>query len=155
MHGQGKDKYDNVRVGLNSRLDTLQAVVLLNKLKIFDEELILRQKIADYYSDTLSNYLTVPDIKKSNNSAWAQYSVLTKSCQERSALIEYLNRKSIPTAIYYKKLFSDLDIYKSSNQLSFRISKKISDSIFSLPIHPYLTQEELEKITNTIINFYK
>ena len=80
----GIDKYDNVRIGLNSRLDTLQAVVLLNKLNIFDQEIILRNEIADYYSKKLSNYLTVPFIENSHKSVWAQYSLLAKSEKERN-----------------------------------------------------------------------
>ena len=155
MHGQGKDKYDNVRIGLNSRLDTIQAVVLLNKLKIFDNELFLREKVANYYSDVLSDYLITPSIERGNRSAWAQYSILAKSEKERNGLIKHLNEKSIPTAIYYKKIFSDLDMYKKNQYSPFSISKKISNTIFSLPMHPYLEDGELEKITKSIIRFFK
>ena len=154
VHGQGEDKYDNVRIGLNSRLDALQAVVLLNKLKIFDEELISRQKVADYYSDALSKYLKIPYINKFNKSAWAQYSMLANSNEDRNGLIEHLNNNDIPTAIYYKKLFSDLEIYKNVSNSFFPISKKCSNCILSIPMHPYLNDNDLENIAQTIKGFY-
>ena len=154
VHGQGEDKYDNVRIGLNSRLDALQAVVLLNKLKIFDEELISRQKVADYYSEALSKYLKIPHINKFNKSAWAQYSMLANSNEDRNGLIEHLNNNDIPTAIYYKKLFSDLDIYKNVSNSFFPISEKCSNCILSIPMHPYLNDNDLENIAQTIKGFY-
>tara|TARA_Y100001970_G_scaffold214689_1_gene262548 strand:- start:714 stop:1694 length:981 start_codon:yes stop_codon:yes gene_type:complete len=155
MHGQGKDKYDNVRVGLNSRLDTLQAVVLLNKLEIFDNELILREKIANFYSKNLKKYLKIPILEKSNKSAWAQYSLIANSEIERDLLIKHLANSNIPTAIYYKKIFSDLDIYKNIIDSKFPVSGKISKRIFSIPMHPYLTKNNLEEITNSISSFFK
>lgn len=155
VHGQGKDKYDNVRIGLNSRLDAIQAIVLLNKLKIFDKELVLRQKISQYYSNALSKYLSVPYIRESNNSSWAQYSLLAESKEKRDDLIAYLNGNNIPTAVYYKKLFSDLDIYKEISKKSYPVSKYTSECIFSIPMHPYLKESELDKIINLISDFYK
>ncbi len=155
MHGQGKDKYDNVRVGLNSRLDTIQAVVLLNKLKIFDNELSLRNKVADFYSTNLSQYLKVPFIDSLNKSAWAQYSLIANSETERDLLIKHLANSNIPTAVYYKKIFSDLDMYKNINDSNFPISRKISKRIFSIPMHPYLNKEQLEIIVTKIINYFK
>jgi len=155
MHGQGKDKYDNIRVGLNSRLDTIQAAVLLNKLKIFDNELDLRNKVADFYSKNLSNYLKVPFIRNSNKSAWAQYSLLVDSENERDLLIKHLTKNNIPTAIYYKKIFSDLELYKEKNDSNFSVSKKTSKTIFSIPMHPYLNEKELNLVIRTIISFFK
>ena len=154
VHGQGTDKYDNVRVGLNSRLDTLQAGVLLNKLKIFNEELIKRQKIANYYSKELEEYLKVPYIEKNNKSSWAQYSLLADSKKDRDDLVDHLNKNNIPTAIFYKKIFSELKIYKGNNLLAYDISKMISEQIFSIPMHPYLQNKELEKIVSTIKSFF-
>ena len=155
MHGQGKDKYDNIRIGLNSRLDTLQAVVLLNKLEIFDNELILRNKIAEFYSKNLKEFLKTPFVKNSNKSAWAQYSLITKDEKERDLLIKHLTNHNIPVAIYYKKIFSELDIYKKISDNKFHISKKISKSIFSIPMHPYLSNIELDKIIESINSFYR
>ncbi len=155
MHGQGKDKYDNIRVGLNSRLDTIQATVLLNKLKIFDDELVMRDKIASFYSENLNKNLIVPYISELDKSAWAQYSLITKNKNERNLLIDYLNKNNIPTAVYYKKIFSDLVLYKDKIKKAFPVSKKISKTILSIPMHPYLSKIELAKIVNTINEFYQ
>ena len=155
MHGQGKDKYDNIRIGLNSRLDTLQAVVLLNKLDIFDNELILRNKIAEFYSNNLKEYLSIPFVDVLNKSAWAQYSLVAANSNQREKLLNHLARKGIPTAIYYKKIFSKLDIYKKNVDDKFPISEKCSNQIFSIPMHPYLSDNELNFIVSEIIKFYK
>ncbi len=155
MHGQGKDKYDNVRIGLNSRLDTLQAVVLLNKLKIFDNELILRNKIAGFYSKKLKKYLSVPYMENLNKSAWAQYSLLVKDEKERDLLIKHLENNNIPVVIYYRKIFSELDMYRNTIDNEFHTSQKISKTIFSIPMYPYLSNNELNKIVKSISSFYK
>ena len=155
MHGQGKDKYDNIRIGLNSRLDTLQAVVLLNKLEIFDNELILRNKIAEFYSNNLKKYLNIPFVENLNKSAWAQYSILVTNSSQREKLLQHLSSNGIPTAIYYKKIFSKLNIYKNYNNYKFPVSEKCSNQIFSIPMHPYLSEDESSFIVNEIIKFYK
>tara|TARA_B110000438_G_scaffold241463_1_gene240586 strand:+ start:513 stop:1637 length:1125 start_codon:yes stop_codon:yes gene_type:complete len=154
VHGQGKDKYDNIRIGLNSRLDTIQATVLLNKLEIFDEEINLRNKIAQKYSEKLKNYLSIPFIDSGNVSSWAQFSLLCKDIN-RNLLINYLNSNNIPTAIFYKQIFSDLEIYKNHQYNdSFPISSKVSKLIFSIPMHPYLNNKDQQKVINTIIRFF-
>ena len=154
VHGKGKDKYDNIRVGLNSRLDTIQASVLLNKLNIFDDELIQRNKIADSYNQKLNEHLITPYVSEENISSWAQYSLLAKSSDERDRLMQYLKNKGIPTAIYYKKLFSDLEIYRDNICSKFPVSAKISDRIFSIPMHPYLEDNDINKITNSIKEYF-
>ncbi len=154
VHGKGKDKYDNIRVGLNSRLDTIQASVLLNKLNIFDDELIQRNKIADSYNQKLNEHLITPYVSEENISSWAQYSLLAKSSDERDRLMQYLKNKGIPTAIYYKKLFSDLEIYRDNICSKFPVSAKISDRIFSIPMHPYLEDNDINQITNSIKEYF-
>ena len=154
VHGQGIDKYDNIRVGLNSRLDTIQAAVLLNKLKIFDSELDLRNDIANYYSENLNNNLTIPIVRKNNISSWAQYSVLASDKIERKELMEHLNKQNIPAVIYYRKPFSELDIYKDINNQFFPVSKDCSERIFSIPMYPYLSNENQNIVINKIENFY-
>ena len=155
MHGQGKDKYDNIRIGLNSRLDTLQAVVLLNKLEIFDEELISRNESADYYSEKLSRYLVTPFIENNYISAWAQYSLLTQNENERDLLVKYLKENKIPSAIYYKKIFSELELYENLKHSPCPVSSNISKRILSIPMHPYLSRSDSEEVINTIIKFFK
>ena len=151
VHGQGYDKYDNIRIGLNSRLDTIQAVVLLNKLKIFDSEIISRNKIADKYNDGLSNVLKTPYICHDYISSWAQYSLLCENEIKRTKLIKKMNDADIPTAIYYNKPFNQLDLYKDACNKSYPISSNHSLSIFSIPMHPYLEDHEIDKIINTIV----
>ena len=153
VHGQGTNKYDNIRIGLNSRLDTIQASVLLNKLTIFDDELLSRQKISSYYSNSLENLLETPYISDENFSSWAQYSLLASDENSRDEIVELLNKNDIPTAIYYKNIFSKMSLYNCSK--SFPISEKISKRIFSIPMHPYLTKSEMDKIIDLIIKYFK
>lgn len=153
VHGQGIDKYDNVRIGLNSRLDTMQAAILLNKLSIFDKEIVKRNKVASFYMKNLEDILDTPFIKNGNISSWAQFSVLAKDANHRCKFIKYLNSKGIPTAIFYKKLFSDLDMYKKLNNSSFGVSRDISNRIFSIPIHPYLDSKQLEFVVQSMRAF--
>ena len=150
VHGEGKDKYDNVRIGLNSRLDTLQAVVLLKKLEIFDEELELRNQLADYYNDNLKEYVEIPHIEKDNISSWAQYSIRVE--EDRKRLIKILNDNNVPTAIFYEKPFNSLDIYKNLSSNNYNISEQTSNTIFSIPMHPYLSRSDQNKIISIIKN---
>jgi len=154
VHGQGADKYDNVRIGLNSRLDTIQAAVLLNKLRIFDEELILRNKVAMTYNDRLSNYIVTPNILDDYKSSWAQYSLIMDSEKDRDTIINVLNANDIPTAIFYKTPFNENKLYKDESNF-FCISNKISKRIFSIPIHPYLSDKDIDNITSTIIRYFE
>ena len=154
VHGQGIDKYDNIRVGLNSRLDTIQAAILLNKLKIFDSELDLRNKVANYYSENLSNPLITPVVRKNNISSWAQYSVLVNDGEERKALMKCLNDSNIPAVIYYRKPFNELDIYKNESSDVYPVSKECSLRIFSIPMYPYLSKKNQKIIIKTIKDFY-
>ena len=148
VHGQGADKYTNVRVGINGRMDSLQAAVLLAKMKIFPEEIELRQEVAARYSRMLAGTVKVQKILKGNVSAWAQYSVLHP---RRGDLIKKLRANDIPTAIYYpiplhlQEAFSHLG-YREND---FPVAEKIAGEIFSLPMHPYLdvnVQEFIAKI---------
>ena len=154
VHGQGKSKYDNVRIGLNSRLDTIQAAVLLNKLNIFDQELTLRNKIAQYYNDNLKDYVQTPYIKKNHVSSWAQYSILINNTIEREEIIKSLDKADIPTAIFYKKPFNKLDIYGQIIDGDYPVSDILSKRILSLPMHPYLTIEEMDKVISVIKGYY-
>ena len=149
VHGKGTDKYDNIRVGLNGRLDTLQAAILLAKLEIFDEEIELRQEVARGYSTGLKDFVTVPFVREGNISVWAQYSILHP---RRDALIEKLKEKGIPTAIYYplplhlQEAFLHLG-YQTGD---FPVAEKTAGQIFSLPMHPYLPKEDRDKIVEII-----
>ncbi len=153
VHGSGVDKYSNDRIGINGRLDSIQAAVLLEKLNIFDEELEARQRIADFYSNKLQNRLNVPKVSEHYSSAWAQYSVLAASFEEREQLMQALQKEGIPSMIYYKiplhlqKAYSSLG-YKAGD---FPVSEDLSSRIFALPMHPYLKEEEIERICSVLL----
>jgi dTDP-4-amino-4,6-dideoxygalactose transaminase len=149
VHGQGTDKYDNVRIGINGRIDTIQCAVLLAKFEIFNEEISLRQDAANRYSEGLKDSVKVPFVKKDNISAWAQYSIMHP---DRDKIISKLNENKIPTAVYYPK---PLHIQTAFSHLGhkagdFKVSEEISNKIFSLPMHPYLKKEDQDRIIETI-----
>jgi len=152
VHGQGKDKYNNICTGLNARLDTLQAAILLPKLKIFSQEIVARQKNAQNYTDALADLqdkIATPFVPAGYKSVWAQYSVLT---DKREAIMGALKREGIPTAIYYpvplhlQTTFSSLQ-YKTGD---FPVAESVCKQIFSLPMHPYLEDDIVKRITKTI-----
>ena len=150
VHGKGGDKYDNVRIGINGRLDTLQAAILLAKFEIFPEEIELRQTVAHRYMSLLTpnTSLLTPNIPKGYASAWAQYSLLARDEEHRTALLKILQTNKIPSAIYYPKplhmqtAFSHLG-YKKGD---FPVSEDCANRVFSLPMHPYLTEKDQEEI---------
>ena len=148
VHGQGSDKYENVRIGINGRLDTLQAAILLAKFAIFPEEIDLRQEVFRRYNGLLSGSVTTPEIPEGCKSAWAQYSILARNSAERSDLMAKLKEAGIPTAIYYPKplhrqtAFSGLG-YKEGD---FPVSEDCARRIFSLPMHPYLAAGDQRRI---------
>jgi len=159
VHGKGSHKYDNACIGLNGRLDTLQAAILLAKLDIFPEEIDLRQKVAQRYTDLLSlsssnEKILLPQIPVESKSAWAQYSVLASSLEARTKMQAELKAAGIPTAIYYPKplhlqtVFSDLG-YKKGD---FEVSEDASSRIFSLPMYPYLKEKEQQSIAKILNN---
>ena len=155
-HGQGGNRYDHVRLGLNARLDTLQAAILLSKLEIFQEEIHLRQNVAEAYTHRLSQSgtLTTPFIPEGYESVWAQYSVLAETSDLRSRIQEALKDAGIPTAIYYPKplhlqpAFSNLGYHVGD----FPVSEDASARIFSLPMHPYLKEKDIDRICSIIPN---
>jgi dTDP-4-amino-4,6-dideoxygalactose transaminase len=154
VHGKGHHKYENVRIGLNGRLDTFQAGILLAKFDIFPEEIELRQQVANRYASLLNAHsnLQLPAIPQDYKSAWAQYSVLAADETQRTDLQNKLKEADIPTAIYYPK---PLHLQNAFSVLGYRkgdfpISEEISRRILSLPMHPYLAEEEQQKIAEVM-----
>lgn len=149
MHGKGTDKYDNVRHGLNARLDTLQAAVLLAKLPIFDEEIAARNRIADAYTDGLHNVVATPVVPANAVSAWAQYSILVEN---RDQVAENLKEAGVPTAIYYPKPLHLQIAYANHGHSpgDFPVSENASDHILSLPVHPYLDDEQVSFVIDAV-----
>jgi UDP-2-acetamido-2-deoxy-ribo-hexuluronate aminotransferase len=150
VHGQGGHKYDNVRIGINGRLDTLQAAILLAKFEIFSEEIELRNQVAKRYTDLITRHssLVTPFIPEGMKSAWAQYSLMAVDEKHREALQSGLNQAGIPTAIYYPKPLHLQDAFASLGHKKgdFSVSEEVASRIFSLPMHPYLKGEDQEKI---------
>jgi UDP-2-acetamido-2-deoxy-ribo-hexuluronate aminotransferase len=148
VHGQGSDKYENVRIGINGRLDTLQAAILLAKFAIFPGEIDLRQEAAKRYDDLLASAVKTPFIPEGYRSAWAQYSVLARSDAERSALMAKLKAAGIPTAIYYPKPLHRQTAFASLwyQAGGFPVSDDCASRIFSLPMHPYLSAGDQSRI---------
>lgn len=155
-HGKGQHKYENDRIGINGRLDTIQAAILLEKFSLFPEEIILRNQVAkrygDYLSDTAKDNLVLPTVPDDYVSAWAQYSVLARDAANRQILMDRLKEKDIPTAIYYPK---PLHLQKAFASLGYRkgdfpVSEDLANRIFSLPMHPYLDENEQEQIAEAL-----
>ncbi len=155
VHGGGVDKYENVRLGINGRLDTIQATILLEKIEIFDMELKLRNRAANYYTQNINNLCIPPYIPDKYFSSWAQYSIVLPDSINRYELIEKLNKNEIPSMIYYKIPNHLQEGYrKYGNQLGdFKMSEDISKKILSLPLHPYLDENSQDKVLEVINSF--
>ena len=149
VHGQGTDKYDNVRVGLNGRLDTLQAAILLEKLAIFADEIEARNRVAKVYDELLPAALARPAIVDQALSVWAQYTV---RASRREEWIRELTAHRIPTAVYYQRPLHLQPAYRTYPVAGDRLrtSELLAASVFSLPMHPYLTNEDQLRITAAI-----
>lgn len=149
LHGKGSQKYDNVRIGLNSRLDTLQAAILIEKLKIFPKELLLRDKVANQYNSSISQLVEIPLIPENVTSAWAQYTIKS---EDRDYLQAQLKEKNIPSIIYYPIPLHKQEGYKNFPQVSsgLSVSEKLSSVVLSLPMYPYLSEDKIEMISSSI-----
>jgi dTDP-4-amino-4,6-dideoxygalactose transaminase len=154
IHGKGKDKYDNVRIGLNSRLDTIQAAILQVKLKAFvDYELDDVNKVADKYTCLLADVVVTPSIPKGYFSNWAQYTIVLLNKAVRDGLQDFLESEGIPSNVYYVKPMHQQCAYAQmeyKDEEDLEVTKKLCDRVLSLPIHPYLSDEEVSKIANCI-----
>ena len=151
VHGQGTDKYDNVRIGLNSRLDTIQAAVLLEKMELFDDELKARDEIAARYEEKMSGIVKTPVVKEGYFSSWAQYTIQVGDDETRTRIIEALKEKDIPAMIYYPIPMHMSTAYSSDGQnTSLPVSEELRNKVMSLPMHPYLKEEDQDKICAVI-----
>lgn len=153
IHGKGADKYDNVRIGMNSRLDTLQAAVLQVKLKAFEEnELTAVNRVADRYTKELSEIVKTPKIRENFFSSWAQYSILLKDEAERDGLQAYLKDREIPTMIYYPKPMSRQGAFQGIDcaKTDLSVTADLCRRVLALPMHPYMTEEEQRAVIEEI-----
>ena len=153
VHGSGADKYDNIQIGINGRLDTIQAAILLEKLSIFDNELISRNNSASYYNNNISSKVGRPIIPEGYSSSWAQYSIVLNTELERNSLITKMKDNGIPSMVYYRIPLHLQIVYKDLGYINgdFPISEKTANKILSLPMHPYLDKEKQDKILEELM----
>ena len=158
IHGKGSDRYDNVRIGMNSRLDSIQAAILLVKLKAFKEyELVDVNKVAARYTKKLKDVVKTPIVSEGFYSSWAQYTLQVKDKEVRAGLQAALKALDIPTAIYYpipmhrQTAFSYLNL--DDNRCP--ISDQLADTVISLPIHPYLSESDQDRVCDAVCGFLK
>lgn len=151
IHGQGEDKYDNVRIGINGRLDTLQAAVLLHKLAIYEDEIAARQRVAKRYAEGLGDVVGVPVIAKDCVSIWAQYTIKVPA-EKRAAIVDRLKAEGVPTAIYYVRPMHRQTAYAhypvAGNGLP--VSDRLSREVLSLPMHAYLSLVDQDRIVRAL-----
>lgn len=149
MHGKGAHKYDTARVGLNSRLDTIQAAILIQKLAIFSDELDRRQDVAARYNKRLDGLCKTPEIKDGAYSSWALYTVRST---ERDRIAADLGDSKIPTAIYYPKPLHRMGGYDHFPVVSsgVPVAERLCETVLSLPMHPYLDGDTQERIADAV-----
>ena len=153
VHGKGSFKYDNVRIGWNSRLDTIQAAILLPKLHAFmDYERDNVNKVAAKYTEGLKELVVTPEFDTKYTSSWAQYCIQLKSEEERESLQAYLKEQGIPTMIYYPKPMHKQDAFADlqCGDEDYAVTNKLCKTVLELPMHPYLEDADIEKIVNMI-----
>ena len=155
VHGKGQFKYDNVRIGWNSRLDTLQAAILGVKLTAFEKnELKAVNEVAKKYTEALSDIVKTPCVKNGFYSSWAQYTIQLKNQEERDGLQAYLKENGVPSMVYYPKpmhlqtAFADTKKYVDCS-----VSEELCKKVLALPMHPYMNAEDLEKVCNCVKDF--
>jgi dTDP-4-amino-4,6-dideoxygalactose transaminase len=151
FHGKGIEKYENVRIGMNSRLDTLQAAILLEKLAVFEEEIAKRQVVADRYNDALGDLVTTPFVMEGCQSIWAQYTIRVPA-EARAGVMARLKDDGVPTTVYYPRPLNEQTAYRrfpvAGNGLP--ASEKAAREVMSLPMHPYLDTETQDYIIDCV-----
>lgn len=158
IHGKGTDKYDNIRIGTNSRLDTMQAAILLEKLKVFPAELGHRQKVAETYNKYLSDTVQTPVTSLTDNnlwikSAWAQYTIVLPEFIERTKFMAELKQQGVPSMVYYIKPLHLQTAYKDCySSSSMAVTEKLANRVISLPMDGYLELDKVECIAFKLTN---
>jgi dTDP-4-amino-4,6-dideoxygalactose transaminase len=147
-HGQGADRYDNVRLGLTGRLDTMQAAILIEKLRIFEDEIVGRNKVAERYARALGNVVTVPRLAEGCTSVWAQYTIRLLEGTDRDAFAAALKAQGVPTAIYYPKSMHQQTAYRDFPVADggLPVSEKLSADVIALPMHAYLDEATQDRV---------
>jgi dTDP-4-amino-4,6-dideoxygalactose transaminase len=151
VHGEGRDKYECTRIGINGRLDTLQAAVVIEKLKIFPEEIIARERIARRYGVGLADVAIVPSVTQGSSSVWAQYTIRLAP-PRRDQLAAALKRQGIPTGIYYPIPLHRQEPYRHFPvaESGARVSERLAEEVISLPMHAYLDEATQDHIIEAV-----
>lgn len=154
FHGKGTSQYDNVRIGMTGRIDTMQAAILIEKLKIFDEEIEARNRIAARYSAQLDAHVTTPVVPNGLQSVWAQYTVKLPAGADRDAIQAQMKGEGVPTAVYYAKPLHKQDAYSHHGVAGdeLPVTDMLSGCVLSLPMHPYLDEETQNRVTNALVS---
>jgi dTDP-4-amino-4,6-dideoxygalactose transaminase len=152
VHGQGSDKYDNVRLGLTARLDTMQAAILIEKLKIFEDEIAARNKVAERYAQGLGNVVRVPRLASGCTSVWAQYTIRLPEGCDRDGFAAALKAQGVPTAIYYPKSMHQQTAYRDFPVADGGLPacERLSNDVISLPMHAYLDEPTQERVIKAV-----
>ncbi len=151
-HGEGPTRYEVLRTGMNGRLDSMQAAILLSKLTVFPEELAAREKIARYYDSRLGNAVTIPARVPNSTSAWAIYAILLKDGADRDAVQAKLRADGVPTAIYYPRPLHLQPAYRTAHDgVALPVSEDLAGRILALPIHPDLDDVAVERICDAVL----
>ena len=152
VHGQGAEKYDNVRIGMAGRLDTMQAAILIEKLTIFADEIERRNRVAERYTAALSGVCAVPRVPQGRQSVWAQYTVRV-SATKRDAIVAKLKEQGVPAQVYYPKPLHLQTAYRHYPRAaqSLGVSERLAGEVLSLPMHPYLEPETQDHIIDAFL----
>lgn len=154
VHGKGTDKYDNVRIGLNSRLDTMQAAILLQKFDHFVQfEIDKCNYVADKYTELLNGVVEVPTVKRHYGSGWAQYTIKLADTSQREKVMKELKAEGIPCVVYYSKPLHRQKAFQNILNMAedLQTTCELCDTVLSLPMHPYLTDEEIRQVALCVI----
>ena len=156
VHGQGSDKYDNIRLGLTARLDTVQAAVLLEKLKIFEDEIAARNTVAARYAHGLGNVVTVPHLASATTSVWAQYTIRLPRGTDRDEFASALKAQGVPTAVYYPKSMHQQAAYRDFPVADggLPVCERLSSDVISLPMHAYLDELSQDRIIKAVRGYF-
>lgn len=157
VHGKGTDKYDNVRIGLNSRLDTVQAAVLLAKFDCFvNVEIDAVNSVADRYTEALKGIVEVPIVRKPFFSSWAQYTIKVKGQKDRDRLQSFLKGNDVPSLVYYSKPLHGQKAFGTLAESYDILSNTIElcNQVLSLPLHPYMKEADIEKVAEIILKYF-
>ncbi|MGI6204406.1 MAG: DegT/DnrJ/EryC1/StrS family aminotransferase [Anaerovoracaceae bacterium] len=160
VHGKGSNKYDNIRLGVNSRLDTVQAAVLKVKLEALEEyELTDVNRVAEKYTAALEGVVKTPVIPDGMYSSWAQYTVQLPDREARDGLQAYLKSNDVPAMIYYQKPMHRQDAFSATKDLyrdeDFEVTNRLCETVLSLPMHPYMTDGDIERVSDLIKEYVK